>query len=54
MEKIKFEVRSPMLTGDAVQAMQTALSAAGYTDADGKAIAADGKWGKNRRQPLML
>ena len=46
MEKIKFEVRSPMLTGDAVQAMQTALSAAGYTDADGKAIAADGKWGK--------
>lgn len=46
MEKIKFEVRSPMLTGDAVQAMQTALSAAGYTDADGKAIIADGKWGK--------
>ena len=46
MEKIKFEVTSPMLTGDAVQAMQTALSAAGYTDADGKAIAADGKWGK--------
>ena len=46
MEKIKFEVTSPMLTGDAVQAMQTALSAAGYTDADGKAIAADGMWGK--------
>ena len=45
-KKIKFEVRSPMLTGDAVQAMQAALSAAGYTDADGKAIAADGKWGR--------
>lgn len=45
MEKIKFEVASPMHTGAAYKAMQTALSAAGYTDGDGKTLMADGKWG---------
>lgn len=45
MEKIKFEVASPMHTGAAYKAMQTALNAAGYTDGDGKALAEDGKWG---------
>lgn len=45
MEKIKFEVASPMHTGAAYKAMQTALSAAGYTDGDGKTLMEDGKWG---------
>ena len=45
MVKAKFEVASPMHTGAAYKAMQTALNAAGYTDGDGKALAEDGKWG---------
>ena len=45
MVKAKFEVASPMHTGAAYKAMQTALSAAGYTDGDGKTLMEDGKWG---------
>lgn len=42
---LKFEVKSPMLRGKAIKAMQTALNAAGYTDDDDKPIDEDGKWG---------
>lgn len=45
MVKAKFEITSPMHTGAAYKAMQTALNAAGYTDGDGKALVEDGKWG---------
>lgn len=46
MEKVRFEVASPMHTGEAYRTMQAALNAAGFTDADGKNLAEDGKWGK--------
>ena len=45
MVKAKFEAASPMHTGAAYKAMQTALNAAGYTDGDGKTLMEDGKWG---------
>ena len=41
----KFEVTKPMLKGDGVEAMQKALNANGYTDANGNKLAEDGKWG---------
>ncbi len=41
----KFELTSPMRTGKAYKAMQKALNAAGYTDANGKKLSEDGKWG---------
>lgn len=41
----KFEVKSPMLNGDGVKAMQRALNANGYTDSNGNALTEDGKWG---------
>lgn len=52
-DMIKFEVASPMLKGDAFKAMQAALNAAGYTDADGKPIDEDGKWGKRSMQAFQ-
>lgn len=45
-EMVKFEIATPMHTGAAYKLMQTALNAAGYTDADGKKLVEDGKWGK--------
>ena len=45
-----FEVTKPMQTGEPYAAMQTALNAAGYTDADGNALEVDGKWGKRSQQ----
>lgn len=45
-----FEVTKPMQTGDDYRAMQVALNAAGYTDADGKPLEEDGKWGKRSQQ----
>ena len=41
----KFEVVSPMLSGDRIAAMQRALNANGYTDDNGNALEEDGKWG---------
>ena len=41
----KFEVVSPMLSGDRIAAMQRALNANGYTDDNGDALEEDGKWG---------
>lgn len=46
MKKIRFENVSPMHTGEAYRAMQAALNAAGYTDAEGKPLDEDGKWGR--------
>lgn len=46
MEKIKFEKVTPMHQGEAYLKMQQALNAAGYTDADGKKLDEDGKWGR--------
>lgn len=45
MDCTKFEVKSPMLNGEGVKAMQRALNANGYTDSNGNALAEDGKWG---------
>ena len=50
MEKIRFEVVSPMHKGDVYLAMQRALNAAGYSDADGAPLDEDGKWGKRSQQ----
>lgn len=49
-EMTKFELTSPIQTGDTFKAMQVALNAAGYTDADGKALTEDGKWGKRSQE----
>lgn len=46
MEKIRFERTTPMHKGEPYLKMQQALNAAGYTDADGKKLDEDGKWGK--------
>lgn len=46
LEKARFEVTTPLRAGDAYAKMQEALNAAGYTDADGKQLEIDGKWGK--------
>ncbi len=43
----KFALTSPMSKGDDYKAMQIALNAAGYTDANGNLLEEDGKWGKN-------
>lgn len=48
--KAKFEVQSPMLTGQVYAKMQDALNAAGYTDADGNVLEVDGKWGRRSQQ----
>ena len=45
MSTIKFEKTNPMKIGAPYLAMQKALNAAGYTDATGKALVEDGKWG---------
>lgn len=45
IELIKFEVTTPMHKGQAYRIMQEALNAAGYTDANGKALDPDGCWG---------
>lgn len=49
-EMTKFEVVKPMHTGDDYRAMQVALNAAGYTDADGNPLEVDGKWGRKSQQ----
>ena len=49
-DMIKFEVTSPMQTGEPFKAMQTALNLAGYTDVDGKMLEVDGKWGRRSQQ----
>lgn len=46
MERVIFENVSPMHRGEAYLKMQQALNAAGYTDAEGKKLDEDGKWGK--------
>ena len=43
----KFEVTSPMSRGDNYKTMQAALNANGYTDAKGRKLTEDGKWGEN-------
>ena len=45
MSTIKFEKTNPIKTGEPYLAMQKALNAAGYTDATGKVLVEDGKWG---------
>lgn len=40
-----FEVKSPMLKGDSILAMQKALNLNGYTDMNGNQLSEDGKWG---------
>lgn len=45
MDCTKFEVKTPMLNGEGAKAMQFALNANGYTDANGNKLAEDGKWG---------
>lgn len=45
MDKVKFEKVTPMHRGEAYLKMQQALNAAGYTDANGKRLDEDGKWG---------
>ena len=45
MSAIKFEKTNPIKTGEPYLAMQKALNAAGYTDATGKVLVEDGKWG---------
>ena len=45
MSTIKFEKTNPMKIGAPYLAMQKALNAAGYTDATGKVLVEDGKWG---------
>ena len=42
---IKLEKTSPMMQGEHITALQIALNALGYTDADGNALEEDGKWG---------
>ena len=50
MSTIKFEKTNPMKTGEPYLAMQKALNAAGYTDATGKVLEEDGKWGTKSQQ----
>lgn len=50
MSAIKFEKTNPMKTGEPYLAMQKALNAAGYTDATGKVLVEDGKWGAKSQQ----
>ena len=50
MSTIKFEKTNPMKTGEPYLAMQKALNAAGYTDATGKVLVEDGKWGIKSQQ----
>ena len=50
MPTIKFEKTNPIKTGEPYLAMQKALNAAGYTDATGKVLVEDGKWGTKSQQ----
>lgn len=50
MSAIKFEKTNPIKTGAPYLAMQKALNAAGYTDAIGKVLVEDGKWGTKSQQ----
>lgn len=50
MSTIKFEKTNPIKTGEPYLAMQKALNAAGYTDATGKVLEEDGKWGTKSQQ----
>ena len=50
MSTIKFEKTNPIKTGEPYLAMQKALNAAGYTDATGKVLVEDGKWGTKSQQ----
>ena len=50
MSAIKFEKTNPMKIGAPYLAMQKALNAAGYTDATGKVLVEDGKWGTKSQQ----
>lgn len=50
MSAIKFEKTNPIKTGEPYLAMQKALNAAGYTDATGKVLEEDGKWGTKSQQ----
>lgn len=46
METVRYEKTVPMAVGDAYLAMQRALNEGGYRDAEGNALAEDGKWGE--------
>ena len=46
VEPIRLELKSPMIRGDAILALQFALNGLGYTDADGKPLTEDGKCGR--------
>ena len=50
MPEIDFNTIKPMQSGEAYLAMQKALNLAGFTDAEGKALEEDGKWGKRSRE----
>lgn len=50
MSTIKFEKTNPIKTGEPYLVMQKALNAAGYTDATGKVLEEDGKWGTKSQQ----
>lgn len=47
---IPFEVRKPMLRGEAYKKMQIALNAAGRKDGNGNALEEDGVWGNKSQQ----
>lgn len=46
MKPIKLELTSPVMSGNAILALQYALNELGYTDADGRALSEDGKCGR--------
>ena len=49
---IVIEEKDPMLCGEAICKLQAAFNALGYTDANGKPLAEDGKCGKKTLQAL--
>ena len=49
-DMIPFEVRKPMLRGEAYKKMQIALNAAGRKDGNGNALEEDGVWGNKSQQ----
>jgi len=49
-EPVMYDVTKPIHEGEPYALMQKALNAGNYTDADGKPLEVDGKWGKRSRQ----
>lgn len=49
---IILKVENPMIQGDAIKALQTALNGLGYTDLDGNKLTEDGRCGKRTMQAV--